>query len=288
VFDLSARLKRLLGATPLKMTEVTRGYTAASRLLVEFSDGRRAFVKVATDALTAGWLRDEYRIYKHVQGSFMPAMLAWEDGEHPLLVLEDLSLALWPQSWTNKSIAAVLDTLKLVGDSPVPKGMPSLETLRPDPSSWRSIAANPENFLSLKLCTARWLENALPTLIEVEESAILSGSKLLHLDVRSDNICFVGNRVVLVDWNWACVGNSLLEIVFWLPSVHLEGGPLPEQIVAGEPSLVAFVAGFWACRAGLPPPYSGATVRDLQLRQLKVALPWCAKLLQLPPLNISI
>ncbi len=282
--DLTARLTRLVQSTPAEITAVNRGYTAASRLLVKFSDGRRAFVKVATDDLTASWLRDEYRVYSHVKGSFMAEMLAWDDdGEHPMLVLEDLSGAVWPQSWTDITIEAVLETLRQIGNSPVAQGMPSLETLRPDPSSWRSVAANPETFLSLSLCTKQWLNKALPALIEAEESADLSGSKLLHLDVRSDNICFIGDRVVLVDWNWACVGNSLLEIIFWLPSVRLEGGPLPEQIIAADPSLVAFVAGFWACRADLPPPYTGATVRDLQLRQLSVALPWCAKLLQLPP-----
>lgn len=287
--DLTARLTRLMQSTPVEITAVNRGYTAASRLLVEFSDGRRAFVKVATDDLTASWLRDEYRVYSQVKGSFMAKMLAWDDGcEHPLLVLEDLSGAVWPQSWTGKTINAVLQTLKQIGNSPVPQGMPSLETLRPNPSSWQSVAADPETFLSLNLCTKQWLNDALPALIDAEENAILSGSKLLHLDVRSDNICFIGDRVVLVDWNWACVGNSLLEIVFWLPSVRLEGGPLPEQIIAGDPSLVAFVAGFWACRAGLPPPYAGATVRELQFRQLSVALPWCANLLQLPPPNTSI
>ena len=137
--------------------------------------------------------------------------------------------------------------------------------------------------MSLGLCSADWLNDALPTLITAENRAVLAGSELLHLDVRSDNICFLGDRVVLVDWNWACVGNSMLDVMFWLPSLKLEGGPPPEQIIEGDPNLVALVAGFWAYRAGMSPPYSTSAVRELQRKQLEVALPWSANLLRLPP-----
>jgi hypothetical protein len=38
--------------------------------------------------------------------------------------------------------------------------------------------------------------------------------------------------------------------------------------------LVAFVAGVWAAVAGLPPPETAPTVREVQRRQLAVALDW--------------
>jgi hypothetical protein len=44
------------------------------------------------------------------------------------------------------------------------------------------------------------------------------------------------------------------------------------------------VAGFFAARAGLPAPEGAPTVREFQLRQLEVALPWAARELgQAPP-----
>jgi hypothetical protein len=81
------------------------------------------------------------------------------------------------------------------------------------------------------------------------------------------------------------VGNPLVDIAFWLPSLALEGGPDPEAVVgarAGVAELSAFVAGYFACRAGLPPPPTAPRVRPLQLGQLRVALPWAARTLGLP------
>lgn len=278
------RLERIMQIRPIAADQVRRGYTSARRLIVEFADGQRAFVKVGSDPLTSGWLRDEYRIYQNLRAEFLPRLLGWQDdGESPLIVLEDLSTALWPSYWNRSMIDAVLETLARVRKAPPPSGLPLLESMRSMLTSWHLVALQPEQFLSLGLCSASWLESALPTLIEYESKAVLGGSELLHLDVRSDNLCFLNGRVVLVDWNWASVGNAMLDATFWLPSLRLEGGPLPGEIMAGEPSLVTLVAGFWAYRAGMPPPQPGSTVRELQRQQLEVALPWCADLLGLHP-----
>ncbi|MEZ4240454.1 MAG: phosphotransferase [Myxococcota bacterium] len=79
----------------------------------------------------------------------------------------------------------------------------------------------------------------------------MAGDALLHLDVRSDNLCLLPDRVVLVDWNHAVRGNPAVDLAFWAPSLRLEGGPAPEALV-GDPSLAALVAGFFAAHAGLP------------------------------------
>ena len=52
-----------------------------------------------------------------------------------------------------------------------------------------------------------------------------AGEAFLHLDVRSDNICIADGRAVLVDWNWASLGNPRVDLAFWLPSLSHEGGP---------------------------------------------------------------
>jgi hypothetical protein len=90
---------------------------------------------------------------------------------------------------------------------------------------------------------------------------------------------------VLVDWNWACTGNALLDVVAWAPSLHTEGGPPPEEVVDGEgvAEIAAVLAGFWAARVGRPPPPTGPRVRIVQREQLTVALPWAARALGLPP-----
>ena len=279
------RVARLLGLRPVRWSPVGSGYTTAERWLVAFSDGSSAFVKAATNADTAAWLRTEQRLYAHLAGQdFLPRLLAWDDGEQqPLLVLEDLSGAHWPPPWQPEQIEQTLATLNRLHAIPPPADLPALKDVYNDLVSWRRVAAEPEAFLRLGFCTTAWLETALPTLIAAEAQVALDGDDLLHLDVRSDNLCFDKGRAVLVDWNWACRGNGLVDIAGWLPSLQMEGGPAPETILPDQPALAALFSGYWAYRAGLEPHYAGSRVRDVQRRQLQSALPWAARALDLPP-----
>ena len=98
---LVERVAHCLGRSLTGWRPVAGGYTVATRWLVTCADGSSAFVKGATDALTATWLlltwlRLEYGVYAHVQAPFLPMLRAWDDdGVYPLLVLEDLSGAVW-------------------------------------------------------------------------------------------------------------------------------------------------------------------------------------------------
>jgi aminoglycoside phosphotransferase (APT) family kinase protein len=164
-----------------------------------------------------------------------------------------------------------------------PAGLPTLQSLRERIDGWPLVAGDPAPFLSTGLCSRDWLDEALPALLRAAAECDLGGGALLHFDVRSDNLCFRAGRAILVDWNLAAVGNPLLDAVFWLPSLHLEGGPQPWELVPDSEGFAALVAGFFASRAGLPPPPTAPTVRDFQRRQAAVALPWAARELGLPP-----
>ena len=263
------------------------GYSAAQRWTVIGADGSSAFVKHALDEMTATWLRQEYRVYASLRAPFMPLLLAWDDdGETPALVLEDLSGADWQAAWTPARIGRVLDTLQAIAATPPPAALPSLDTQRPLFTGWAHITRTPEAFLGLRLCTRAWLTRALPVLTRAEAEAPLAGDDLLHFDVRSDNLCFHGDRVVLVDWNWACRGNRVVDVASWLPSLHAEGGPPPETILPHEPGLAAAISGYFAARAGRHAESAqDRAVRALQLTQLRVALPWAVQALGLPALD---
>lgn len=43
------------------------------------------------------------------------------------------------------------------------------------------------------------------------------------------------------------------------------------------------MCGYFASKAGLEPPGPGSLVREIQLIQLRLALPWVAGLLAFPP-----
>lgn len=281
--DLQSRVSRLLGERPVAWSGVRGGYTPAERWVVRLKGGLSAFVKVGTDANTARWLRAEYAVYSQLAAPFMPRLLAWEDGEPPVLVLEDLSSARWPPPWSPRLIGRVLDTLARVSSSPVPEGLPELESFRGGRlAGWGRVAGDPAPFLSLGLCSEGWLSAALPALLRAAGGAELSGEGLLHFDVRGDNLCFLGDRTLLVDWNSACRGNPRVDVAAWLPSLCAEGGPEPWEVMPDEPELAALLAGYWAARAGLPPPQPGSRVRGVQLSQLRAALPWAARGLGLP------
>jgi len=113
----------------------------------------------------------------------------------------------------------------------------------------------------------------------------LDGDDLVHADVRSDNLCFAGERAILVDWNNACRGNGDLDTAFWAPSLCAEGGPAPEAVGPAGAEWPALVSGYFAARAGLPLIPHAPRVRQVQLQQLQVALPWAQRTLGLPPLD---
>jgi hypothetical protein len=267
------------GATPLGWQPVAGGGYAENTAdwRVELEDGRRVFVKYALDDLAAGWLRKEHRVYAAVSAPFMPKLVGWHGGDRPLLVLEDLGDAHWPPPWRDGDVEDVVAALEVVAATPPPTGLPELKELRDHLNGWELVAEDPELVLSTGLCSREWLESALPALREAAAGCDLSGDALVHFDVRSDNLCFHDGRVVLVDWNLACVGNPLVDVVGWLPSLRVEGGPEPWAILPDSGGLTALLAGYFASRAGLPAPPTAPRVRPFQLAQAQIAVPWAAR-----------
>ena len=281
----AADIAAAVGSKPVWHERVAGGGygTNTVRWRVAFEDSRRAFVKRAVDKLAVDWLRREHNVYQSIVGPFLPTLLGWHDQrDATLLVVEDLSDADWPPPWRPEWIDAVLTTLDAVHTTMPPSGVDSLESMRDMLDGWPRIAADPVPFLSLGLCSPEWLEGALSTLSAASAECSLVGDAFLHLDVRSDNLCIRAGRAILVDWNWAAVGNPLIDVVAWLPSLRLEGGPEPWKIVPDSGGLAALVAGYFSAFAGLPAPATAPNVRGIQKRQAEVALPWAARELGLP------
>ena len=282
----SARIRSAIGERFVDATRINRGYANNRRWVVTLTDGRTVFVKHADDAMTADWLRREFEVYQHVRGDFHPEALGWfDDGELPVLALEDLSACSWPPPWSAARVEALFETLGRVAVHAPPPHTPAVgATIITPETGWAFVAQDPVPFMSLGLCKPAWLDRVLPTLIGAADPRLLDGTALLHTDVRSDNLCFRDGATVLVDWNHTSVGNAEIDIAFLLPSLHLEGGPAPHEVAPSmTPGMAAHVAGYFAGRAGLPAPPTAPLVRDIQRRQLEVALPWAAALLELPP-----
>jgi len=132
-----------------------------------------------------------------------------------------------------------------------------------------------------------WARDHLDRLAELEATwpAACAGSTLVHGDVRSDNVLVSEGGVVFVDWPHGAVGNPAFDLVAWAPSVVLEGGPPPEDLLAlYAPSgridpdaltvLLAAVAGFFVLHSLRPAPPGLPTLRPFQAAQGEVALAW--------------
>lgn len=262
------------------------GYTNAARWIVTLDDGRTAYVKAATDEATARWLHREIAFYASVTAPFLAEVVAVSDDEAvPVLVLEDLSHAHWPPPWDDRSIGRAREALHAIAATPPPSHLASAEADKAEYTGWSDIANDPAPFLSLGLATGAWLERALPALVAAEAAAEFAGESVLHHDFRSDNLCLLPDRVVVVDWNFANIGNPVLDLAAWLPSLHSEGGPLPETLLADSQGFSALWSGYFASRAGLPVIPHAPRVRQVQRTQALSALPWAARELGLPSLD---
>ncbi len=271
-----------MGSPVAAWRAVTGGYSIAERWSVDLEDGRRAFAKLATSDDIARRLRDEYRNMAAIDADFRCEILAWEEGDRPLLVVEDLSHGRWPPPWEPGDVERVLEMFERVAATSPPAHVPSNEVYREMFTGWRQIAADPAGFVALDIGSEDWLAECAPALIDAEQRVVLEGDDLVHGDAWSSNICLMDDRVVLVDWNFASRGNREFDLTAWLPALRLEGGPLPEEVAPGLASWAAALSGFFAAGATKPPPEGAPTVRPWQKRQSRIAIPWVCRELGLP------
>ena len=101
--------------------------------------------------------------------------------------------------------------------------------------------------------------------------------------------CVSADRVWLVDWPWAARGAPVFDLAAFAPSVAMQGGPEPAELLAmsrygrtAEPEaltvLVATITGYFLSRALRPPDPGLPTVRAFQAAQGAVARRWLQSL----------
>ena len=129
---------------------------------------------------------------------------------------------------------------------------------------WRRLAEHPLAGLD------EWTLEHLDRLVELETDVeqALQGDRLVHLDLRTDNVIFadVGEEHdVVVDWPGACPGAPWVDLVCMLPSLELDGAPPCEEVFANGRGpanvqrdhvnvLVAALAGYFTRLSLLPAP----------------------------------
>jgi aminoglycoside phosphotransferase (APT) family kinase protein len=67
--------------------------------------------------------------------------------------------------------------------------------------------------------------------VEATWAAHAAGTTLLHAGLRADNLLVTGGGGV-VDWPHACLGAAFVDVVLLAPSVAMQGGPQPADLLA--------------------------------------------------------
>jgi Phosphotransferase enzyme family len=208
------------------------------------------------------------------------------------LVIEDVDGRQPALPWLDEELDLVLVSLDRLCEAltPAPVAVPSISHyLGSDFSSWRILAGRGgDDRLD------SWSRAHLGELAELEAAWVshAEGSTLLHGDVRADNLLLADGRVMVVDWPHACRGAAFVDLVLLAPSVAMQSGPGPAELLARSSTgrdaapeavraVVCALAGYFTRKSLEPPPPGLPTVRRFQAAQGEIARNWLASLLLL-------
>jgi hypothetical protein len=197
------------------------------------------------------------------------------------------------QPWQPDELERVLEAMVLLSDALTPSPLsPAISRLASDEfrtnlCGWRRLRdEQPSRLAQVDGWSLRHLEGLIK--LEAAAPAAVAGNTLLHFDLRADNMLLTPAQVWFVDWPHACVGAAWVDVMFFAPSVTMQGGPPPEEILARHPAssradpaaitaAIASMAGFFIHRSVQPPPPGLPTVRAFQAAQGVVACEWLAQ-----------
>jgi len=273
--------------------DLSGGFSPGCCTLLRRPDGTGAFVKAVGASLnpdSPSMHRREARLAAALPTSAqLPRFIdAYDDGDWVALLFEEVPGRMPRHPWDRAELEAVLDGLASLHRSLTPCPVADVEATSVRAASilcgWRELAATPVVPPGID----EWALRHLDRLVVLEQeclTAVDAGDTLVHGDVRSDNVLLSGQSAVFVDWPHASRGSAAFDLVAWAPSVALEGGPDPDDLLAlyrlpptctpeQVTAMVAGVAGFFTFQSGRPAPQGLPTLRAFQSAQGRVALEW--------------
>jgi aminoglycoside phosphotransferase (APT) family kinase protein len=263
---------------------------------VVLTDGRRLFLKAAgpipnPEAPTI--YRSEVVVASQLPTSVPAPRFLWsyDDSQWVALAFEDIEgttpVLPWRAEQLHRVLAALADLQEALTPSPV-----SVPTVRARLGpvqfrAWRHALDAGDRTREQIARVAPWAAHNLERLAALEASweEAARGPSLVHGDIRADNILLTADRVVFVDWPWASLGAEWLDLMLFLPSVAMQGGPDPWVLFDDHPlgrtapgeaadSVLAALAGFFIWGSCQPPPPGLPTLRSFQEGQGLAAVAW--------------
>jgi hypothetical protein len=290
---LRAWVDGVLGSPVVSATTQPGGFSPGVAARLVCADGSRAFCKAVSERSNPFSPQMHRAEAGHTAAlpiaAPVPRLLAaYDDGSWVALLLEDIDghnpAQPWQPAELSRVVAAFDELAALL--TPCPVAVDSVaDALREELTNWRLLVDAPLPGLD------EWFVRHLDALAELEGrwEAASAGDTLLHTDLRADNVLLTSDRVWVVDWPAAARGHPLLDLVSFAPSVAMQGGPEPADLLAlsrtgraADPDrllpLVCALAGYFNRQALLPPPPGLPTVRVFQAAQGAVMLRWLAEL----------
>lgn len=216
-------------------------------------------------------------------GDWVAIVISWIDGQMPT-----------PPVTANECVRILRLTERLVE----PHHVVSVDALMPAAAAHRDLSGHWHRLINEPLPGLdAWTTARLGALAELESGyeAAIAGDSIVHLDLRTDNMLFGADEAedVVVDWPCACRGANWIDLVAMSPSLHLDGGPEPEEIFqasaigrsadhAAVNVFLASIAGFFTRMSLLPPPPGLPSLRSFQAAQGAIARTWLQRRIDLP------
>jgi hypothetical protein len=281
-------IEQRIGGRVVEAVTQPGGFSPGLAARVRTGDGRRCFVKAVSELAnpdTPNLHRREAEVVAALPPEAAVPRLLWsyDEGGWVVLGFEDIDGHMPAQPWREDELRLVVDGLQRLHDVLTPS--PIASTTATD-----GFASHIKGWNELRELQAEgldpWSRKNLDRLVELEAMAPLAvaGRTLLNFDVRADNILLAGDRVYFVDWPWARVGAAFVEWLAFAPSVYMQGGPKPNDLLRmTQPggvtdgdinAVIASLTGYFLAHSRRPPPPGIPTVRAFQAAQGGIALEW--------------
>ena len=302
--DMPQKIRTLiedhLGSKVVKAETQSGGFSPGVAARISTADDRTFFLKAIGTNLnptSVVFHRREIQINAQLpQNAFAPRLL-WstddaDDTEWAALLFDNVDGYNPPTPWQHADLQRVIQALNTLS-----------ETLTPSPLAAGTVPGADDYFATRIHGWQRikedeikrnnlddWSQRYLDALCDMEKQApaAVKGQTLVHFDIRADNMVISEDAVWIVDWPHACIGAAWLDVVAFAPSVAMQGGLQPEDLLQQHPpcqhadpdaitAAVASIAGMLTHSALLPPPPGLPTLREFQNGLAIVTRQWLAQ-----------
>ncbi|WP_020579582.1 phosphotransferase family protein [Actinopolymorpha alba] len=292
---LQAAVEDHLGSRVVESVTQPGGFSPGVAAKLRLDNGTRAFVKAVgpePNPESPDIHRSEARIAAALPvAAPAPRLLAsFDEAGWVVLVYENVEGTTPRQPWDRTELDRVMNAVHDLAVTLTPSPIevpPAAERFSESFAGWHRLAEAHQTGKDDLTGLDPWARQHLTDLAAWESrwSDAAAGTTLAHADLRADNVLLTHDRVVVVDWPWACTTTPWFDLLAMLPSVAMQGGPSPEELFDHHPvadgadpdavtAVLVALTGFFLEHARRPAPPGLPTLRAFQAAQGHAALRW--------------